>query len=172
MRKTPAIDTGIPDRSFLFWQRWLLYSSLLFAFFGLVLAVFADSSLFLFYHRKLARLFWGANMIPDTVMPFFRFTAGPEGGTIACCYILLAFIAYYPFKRKERWSRNAIAVGFGAWFIIDSTVSVICGAYFQLYIFNGISLLQKLLPLFFTWKAFDNNIQRIHISQGHDECGR
>lgn len=157
MRKIVDEEAATSQKSFLFWQRWLFYSSLLFALFGFLLAMFADTSLFLFYHRKLAELFWDTQEIPDTVMPFFRFTAGPEGGTIACCYILLAFIAEYPFKRKERWARNAIAIAFGTWFVIDSTVSVICGAYFQLYIFNGISLLQKLLPLVFTWKMFELN---------------
>lgn len=160
------IKSGITKSagSFFFWQKWLFYSSLFFALFGLVFAVFADSPLFLFYQRKLGDLFWGIGKIPDNVMPFYSFMAGPTGGTLACCYLLLAGIAWHPFKRKERWARNTIAIAFGVWFIIDSTVAVFYGAYFQLYIFNCGSLVQKALPLIFTWNEFKSDNKAIAIS--------
>jgi hypothetical protein len=30
----------------------------------------------------------------------------------------LPFIAYYPFKEKKKWARNAIMTAFGIWLII------------------------------------------------------
>lgn len=143
--------------SFLFWQQWLFYSSLVFATFGILFALFAGSPLFCFYQRAVAYTFWGNEFMPPEAFQFYRFVAGLVGGTLACCYILLAYIAIYPFKRKELWVRNCIVISFGLWFIIDSGVCIYYGAYFQIYVFNVISLFQKLLPLVFTWKEFKYN---------------
>ncbi|MES2396010.1 MAG: hypothetical protein V4549_08410 [Bacteroidota bacterium] len=142
--------------SFLFWQRWLFYTSLLFALFGIVLALYGNNPLFTPYIQALARLFWHQQNIPAEFEPFLFFICGPLGGTIACSYILLAYIAWYPFKRKERWARNAIMVAFGTWVILDSAVCIYYDVYFQLYLINGFSILQKALPLIFTWKDFKN----------------
>jgi hypothetical protein len=142
-------------KSFIFWQRWLFYSSLLCALFGVVLAIHGDNLFFLPYNQAIAFLFWHQPDVPPGVEPFRSFVRGPLGGTIACAYILLAFIAYYPFKRKEKWARNAIMLAFGTWIILDSAVCMYHGVYFQVYLINFLSLLQKLLPIIFTWKDFD-----------------
>jgi len=141
-------------KSFIFWQRWLFYSSLLFALFGIVFAVYGNNHLFLPYNHALAHVFgWGEN-IPSTIEPFKAFIWGPLGGTIACCYILLAYIAWFPFQKKERWARNAIIVAFGIWVILDSSVCIFYGVYFQVFIINSFSILIKALPIIFTWKEF------------------
>jgi hypothetical protein len=141
-------------RSFVFWQRWLFYSSLLFALFGIVFAVYGNNPFFLPYNKVLAHIFWLSEDMPDATEQFRAFIWGPLGGTIACCYTLLAFIAWFPFKRKERWARNAIMLAFGIWVVLDSAVCLYYGAYFQIYIINAFSILQKGLPLIFTWKDF------------------
>lgn len=145
------------NTSFIFWQNWLFYSSLVIAFAGIIFALFGSSSLFVPYHNVLARALWHQQNIPSEVMPFFGFVCGPAGATIACCYLLLAYIARYPFKRKERWARNSIILAFGAWFIFDSAVSIYYGVYFQVVILNGLSFFQKALPLIFTWKHFKSS---------------
>lgn len=141
-------------KSFVFWQRWLFYSSLLFALFGIVFAVYGSNPIFLSYNKALAHIFWLSNNIPVEIELYSSFISGPLGGTIACCYILLAFIAWFPFKRKELWARNAIIVAFGIWVILDSAVCLYYGVYFQVYIINAFSILQKGLPIIFTWKEF------------------
>ena len=143
--------------SFLFWQRWLFYTSLLFALFGIVFAVYGNNPLFRSYNQALAQQFWHRSQIPAEVEPFRAFIWGPLGGTIACCYILLAYIAWYPFKRKERWARNAIMAAFSIWIIFDSAVCLYYGIYFQVYIINAFSFLVKALPLIFTWKDFQKS---------------
>lgn len=147
-------DNLLYSGSFLFWQRWLFYTSLLFALFGIVFAVYGNNPLFLPYNRALAQIFWQSSEVPAEVAPFRAFIWGPLGGTIACCYLLLAYIARYPFRRKERWARNAVIVAFGTWIILDSVVSIYYGVYFQVYIINAFSFLVKALPLIFTWKDF------------------
>jgi len=146
--------------SFIFWQKWLFYSSILFAFSGLLFAIYGNNKLFLPYNEMLAKIFWNKSEIPNAVEPFRAFIWGPLGATIACCYILLAYIAYYPFKGKEPWARNAIIVAFGIWVVLDSAICIKYGVYFQIYIINIISITVKALPLIFTWKDFKGSINR------------
>ena len=148
-------------RSFIFWQRWLFYSSLSFALFGVVFAIYGNNVFFMPYNRALAHVFGFGENIPGSIEPFRAFIWGPLGATIACCYILLAFIAWFPFKRKERWARNSIIAAFGVWVILDSAVCIFYGVYFQIFIINAFSILQKALPIIFTWKAFRKTPERL-----------
>lgn len=140
--------------SFIFWQRWLFYSSLLFVLFGIGFAFDGNNPLFAWYDHSLSKIFWGSNSIPESTNNFSSFIHGPLGGTIACCYILLAYIAWYPFKRKEIWARNAIVVAYGTWILLDSAICLYYDVYFQIYLINAFSFLQKALPIIFTWNDF------------------
>jgi hypothetical protein len=145
------------DKRFHFWQQWLFYSSILFALFGVTLALFGNNPLFEPYHRMLAMIFYEQETFPENVHELYKFVMGPMGANIAGFYLLLAYIARYPFKRRERWAQKAIIVAFGAWFIIDAIVSFYYGVLFQvlaLHLF--VSVPQKALPLIFTWKMFEN----------------
>ncbi len=102
----------------------------------------------------LAKVFWNQSEIPSEVESFRAFIWGPLGATIACCYILLAYIAYYPFKRKERWAQKAIIAAFGIWVVLDSVVCIKFEVYFQIYLINAFSIIIKALPLIFTWNDF------------------
>ncbi len=140
--------------NFLFWQKWLFISSLIFAFAGIIFAFSGVNFLFLPYDEMLAKVFWDQTAFPIDVIPFRTFIYGPLGGTIACCYTLLAFIAYYPFKEKQIWARNAVVVAFSIWAIIDSAVCIQFGVYQQIYFINAFSVAVKALPIIFTWKHF------------------
>jgi len=145
---------NIKDTSFLFWQKWLYYTSIAFALAGIAFALIGNNFLFQPYNKMLAQLFWQNDNFPAEANNFRAFIYGPLGGTIACCYILLAFIARYPFKNKERWARNAIIFAFTVWVIIDSSVCIYFGAYPQIYLINLFSITIKALPIIFTWKHF------------------
>jgi hypothetical protein len=148
------LENHLKFNHFLFWQRWLFYSSLLFAFFGVAFALYGNNLLFIPYNKMLAEIFFHSPQFPSEAERFRAFIYGPLGGTIACCYILLAFIARYPFKQKQRWSRNAIIVAFSIWVIIDSSICVYFGVYPQIYLINAFSITIKALPIIFTWKDF------------------
>ena len=148
MRKRVRFD------AFVFWQRWLFLSSLLFAFAGVGFAFFGKSFLFQPYERMIASVFWNSKNFPADAEPFRAFIYGPFGGTISCCYILLAFIAYYPFKEKRIWARNAIMVAYSVWVIMDTSACLYFGVYGQIYVINLFSILTKALPIIFTWKEF------------------
>lgn len=140
--------------NFLFWQRWLFFSSILFAATAILFAFFGNSFLFEAYNKLLAGVFWGNSEFPENVESFYAFIHGSFGGTMACCYILLAFIAYHPFKEKQVWARNAIIIAFSFWVLIDSSMCFYFGVYPQIYIINTFSIVVKALPLIFTWKEF------------------
>jgi hypothetical protein len=140
---------------FNFWQKWLFYSSVIFALSGILFSMNGKNPFFELYNRPISFIFWKQGITPPEVRQYIAYTWGSVGSTMACCYILLAWIAYYPFERKEKWARNAIIMAFGTWYIIDSAVSVYYGVYFQFYIVNTFSLLVKALPVFFTWKDFE-----------------
>lgn len=143
------------DRKFNFWQKWLVYSSLIFAVFGLILAVPGENIFLAEYERMLAAaLLGGSTAFSHETGVVLSFIRGPFGATIACSYIFLAYLAAFPFKRKEAWSRNAIVAAFGIWFIVDSGVCIYYGVFFQVYVINLISFFQKVLPIIFTWPYF------------------
>lgn len=148
------MENHFKDKKFLFWQKWLFYSSLVFALAGVCFAFFGNSILFQPYEEMIASVFWQSEKFPVDVELFRAFIYGPLGGTIACCYILLAFIAYYPFKEKKIWARNSIIIAFSVWVLIDSTICFYFGIYTQIYIINFFSILVKALPIIFTWKEF------------------
>lgn len=141
-------------KSFIFWQRWLFYSSIFIALMGVLFAIKSDLPIFTYYDHAIARIFWQTNEIPPEVKNFRQFVAGPLGGTIACCYLMLAYISWYPFQRKEKWARNAIIITFTIWCLVDSYVCYKSEVYFQIYFINALSILQKALPIIFTWKEF------------------
>jgi hypothetical protein len=141
-------------KRFHFWRQWLFYSSILFAFAGILFAIYGDNPLFVFYNKALANIFWNTENIPSGTQPFRAFIWAPLGGTIACCYILLACIARYPFRRKEKWSWYAIVIAFSIWILIDTAACIYYRVYFQAYMINAFSFLVKALPLIFTYRDF------------------
>ena len=141
-------------KRFHFWQQWLFYSSIVFALFGIVFAIYGNNVLFRTYNDDLARIFWHQRHLPPSADSFRAFIWAPLGGTIACCYVLLAWIAYFPFRKKEKWSWIAIATAFGVWIIIDSLSCIYYGVYFQVAAVNVFSFLVKALPLAFTYHEF------------------
>ena len=146
------VDSKI--NNFIFWQRWLFFSSIVFAFSGIGFAFLGNNFLFQAYNEMLAKVFWQSTQFPRHADIFRTFIYGPLGGTIACCYILLAYIAKYAFKEKQTWARNAIMIAFSVWVLIDSTVCIYFGVYAQIYIINIFSITVKALPIIFTWSDF------------------
>lgn len=148
------MKTNFRLTSFLFWQNWLFYTSLLFACAGIAFAFFGNSTLFIPYNTMLSEIFWHSPKFPPGADKFRAFIYAPLGGTMACCYILLAFIARYPFKDKQLWARNAIIIAFSFWVIIDSVVCVYFEVYPQIYLINAFSITVKALPIICTWNQF------------------
>jgi len=118
------------------------------------MVLLSTSSILQYYYKALSTVLYGTTLLPAEAEIFRQFIVGPFGGTMIACYGLAAFISHYAFKNKETWARNAIAISFAAWFIIDSVVCLRMGIYFQVYLLNAFSVLIKLLPLIYTWRDF------------------
>lgn len=154
---------NLNERSFIFWQKWLLFTSIGSVFTGIAIALFGNNILFQPYFKLLAQVFWNQPESPTEVEQFRKFISGPFGGTIACCYIMLTFIVQYPFKNKEPWARNAIITAFAVWVFIDSSVCIFYGVYAQVYLINAFSIIVKALPIIFTWKHFKQNPKIVQL---------
>lgn len=144
------------DKTFLFWYRWLLVISIVSVLSGLLIAFFGNTFLFEFHNAKISETFFHGS-IPDNAQQFKQFIYGPLGGTISGYFILQFFIVKFAFQNKQSWSWYAIGLGLIVWFFIDSIVSVISGAYFNVYTINMGTLLLHAPPLIMTFKYFHHN---------------
>lgn len=138
---------------FAFWQRWLFLASVAFALFGLLAAWFPFAPFFAPRNDAIARVFFDGAWTPR-VIAFHAFSAGPLGGTIAGFYVLQAFIAAVPFRRREPWAWQATLAGMLVWFVIDSAVSIAHGAAFNVYLVNLVPLVLFGVPLAMTRGCF------------------
>lgn len=139
---------------FNFWQKWLFAVGIYLAVFGLVLAFFNQTQLMDFaFNSRINPVFWNAGDIPEDTVHFQAFIYGVLGATVSGWGIFLAFLAYYPFKAREKWARNCVAVGMATWFTADTAISVFYQVTFNV-VFNTILLLLVGMPLLFTRKDF------------------
>lgn len=138
---------------FEFWQRWLLGLGIAISIFGLYMALFSGTPLFALFNRQIDPAFWGANAVDAPAKQFQQWIYGAWGATIVGWGIVLVYIARYPFKRKERWSWNGLVFGLLAWFVLDTSLSVLYRVYFNAA-FNTMLLILAGLPVLFTRKEF------------------
>lgn len=141
------------ESHFTFWYRWLLAVSVFSIVVGMVIALLPGSFLFSAHTDAIAgRFFDGA--IPPEAMRFRSFLFGIIGGTIAGYFLLQTLIVWFPFYRKERWAWHAIFWTILLWFITDSTLSLLHGAFFNVWMINIPALLATMIPLLFTHRYF------------------
>jgi len=139
---------------FSFWQRWLFVVSLILIIFGLLMALFNRTVVFTWlFDRQINPVFWGTADAPGGAAAFQGWIYGVLGATIAGWGCFVAFVAHHPFKKKERWSWNCLITGLLVWFLIDTSISLYFGVYFNAA-FNTILLVLVILPLAFTRKYF------------------
>lgn len=140
--------------SFNFWQKWLFYVGIYLAVFGLVLAFFNQTYVMNFvFNNQINSVFWSSNEIPESAFPFQSWIYGVLGATVSGWGIFIAFLAYYPFKAREKWAWNCIATGIAIWFISDTSISAFYDVTFNV-VFNVVLLIFIGLPLLFTRKFF------------------
>jgi len=141
--------------NFNFWQKWLYYTSIFFAFVGIAVALFNNSILFDLWNHYLKIWLSIEGEFPANLLKFKAFILAPLGGTIAGSYVLMAFIAKYPFQNREKWAWQAATFSLLTWFVIDSSLCLYHGAYFNIVLINLFTLVVQGLPLVFTRKYFE-----------------
>lgn len=138
---------------FEFWVKYLKAISLVFAAMGVMWAVLGTADPFGIYEREMARAFYDQDQLPEIVLRTSTFIFAPFGATAAGYFILQYFIAKHAFANRELWGWNAIVTAFFFWLILDTTMSALHGAWFNILIANLTSLL-AMLPIVFTRKYF------------------
>ena len=139
------------NKSFLFWQRWLVGVGALVALFGLFMALLNGTPLFALFNDRIDPVFWGGQAVPQAGLAFRGWVYGVWGATVAGWGILVAFIAMFPFKQRQRWAWNALLAAVGTWYLLDTGISLYFGVTFNA-LFNTLLLALAGLPLFMTRK--------------------
>lgn len=139
---------------FSFWHRWLLAASLFFTVFGIAAALAPDSILFSIWIGQIDRTFFGSEAFGGVITPEAKamrgFLMGPLGGTIAGNYLIQVFVVCVPFARREAWAWHAVLWPMLLWFCVDSLVSGLHGAWFNIFLINLTPLFVFGIPLFAT----------------------
>jgi len=122
--------------------------------FGLIMALFGQSGAMNFLlNDQIDPAFWDSGDVPMAAAEFQTFIYGVLGATIVGWGVFLAFMARYPFKAREPWAWNCIAIGMTAWFVVDTIISVRSGVGFNV-VLNIVFFLLALIPLLFTRREF------------------
>lgn len=138
---------------FEFWQRWLLVCSILIALFGLGMALLCTTPLFDVFDSQVNPVFWDSAAAPEQAARFQGWVYGVLGATMMGWGITIAFLAHHPFRRRERWAWTATAAALGAWFVLDTSLSLAFGVVFNAVFNTVLIVLVGVLPLAFTYRA-------------------
>ena len=138
--------------SFEHWCRWLLYSSVFFTVFGIFVAIAPNSFPLSLWTEAVDARFFPARVHPNAVA-LRSFLMAPLGATIAGTYLLQSFVVVHAFRKRENWAWHAILYSTLLWFGVDSMMSVVHGAYFNIAMINLAPLVVFGIPLLATRSA-------------------
>lgn len=141
-------------RRFNFWKVWLFVVAVVIAVFGVLMAFLNQTAVFEVFNREINFVFWPTGEVGREVPEFQSWVYGVWGATVAGMGIFAAYVAHYPFARKEKWARQCLAVGTVVWFVLDTSISLAFGVVFNA-LFNTVIFLLIVVPLAFTWKEFE-----------------
>lgn len=141
------------SRRFFLWQRWLLILGMIIVVFGVALALLYSTPLFDIFRTQIDPVFWTAGELADGTLLFQQWIYGVLGATMAGWGVCIAFIAAVPFKRREKWAWNCLALAVSLWFVIDTFLSWRFGALFNVA-FNMLIFLAVLVPLALSRRDF------------------
>ena len=139
---------------FRFWQRWLSVAGILLVLFGISLAFFNRSPVFDFLiNNQVDSVFWGSKQVNPDITHFQGFVYGVLGATMAGWGVAVFYLGAFPFRDRQRWAWNAVALSILLWYLVDSGISILYGVYFNV-VLNSAFLFIFALPLLFTRRYF------------------
>ena len=143
-------------KKFDFWVIWLNIVSVFFTLFGILLALFNQTSFFdVLFNNNINSVFWGNTSIAIEMLHFQQWIYGVLGATCAGWGIIIWFIVNNSFKKMEHWAWNCILTGILLWFVFDESISLYFKVYFNAA-FNLVLILAIIVPLVCTRKYFDD----------------
>ena len=138
-----------------FWQKWLFGLGLVMVGFGLALAFFSGTVVFSIFDQHINPVFWQGITPPEAAV-FQRWIYAVLGATMAGWGVCVAFMANFPYRKRERWVWNALAGAIIVWFCVDTFYSLLFRVFFNA-IFNTLLFLAAVLPLAFTRRYFQES---------------
>lgn len=142
------------SKRFEFWRKWLLWVNIIFLLSGIVIAVAGDSILLEMHNQGTRDVFFQGMPIPEQALNLKKWLFGIIGATIVGFHVLAIFIIQNAFIRKEKWAWYALWGGLLSWFFIDSGISALFDAWYNILQINLLTLILIGLPLVFTSKSF------------------
>jgi len=141
-------------RWFNFWKVWLFVVAMVIVFFGVLMAFLNQTAVFAVFNHEINVVFWPTGEIGRGLPEFQSWVYGVWGATVAGMGVFAAYVARYPFARRERWARQCLAAGTVVWFVLDTFISLAFGVVFNA-LFNTLVFLLIVTPLVFTWRDFE-----------------
>jgi hypothetical protein len=133
------------DRTFR--QRWLKSIGLIFAVFGLLMAVFGGSDLFrVLFGPIVDAVFWEEGPGPEAAA-FQRWVYGTWGGTVAGFGMIIAVCAKSALVPENKPLRHGILFSLTLWFIVDTGSSIVFGVWGNALFINLPGYLALAAPL-------------------------
>lgn len=143
----------ILDR-FEFWRKFLLVVSFVMIIMGLFIAFLNQTIFFDFiFNKNINTVFGLSENSTAGITQFQNWIYGVLGATIVGWGIIMFFVIKYGFREKQKWAWKSIAVGISVWFVIDTSLSIYFGVYFNA-LFNSILFLLFIIPLLFIKNYF------------------
>jgi hypothetical protein len=137
------------------WSRWLVLVAVFVILFGGAMALFGGSPFFdLAFNRQIDPAFWSSRSLDEATRRFQVWIYGAWGATVLGWGVILAFMAWGPFRRRERWAWWALLLGISSWYCIDTLISISHKVYFNAFVINTPLFLAALIPLLATRRAF------------------
>ena len=138
---------------FIFWQRWIVFYSVIGILFGIVMVFGSTSIIFKMYNSTVSEAFWGQSYLPDALSAYHPWIFAVLGSTITGWSVCFLFLALYPFKRRERWTYYCLLISLLSWVSLDSAFSLYFGINFEVF-FNFAALSGFAIPLIATYRDF------------------
>jgi hypothetical protein len=129
-----------------FYDRWLEVSCLVFGVASLAWAFMGSLDPFGLWDGFAADALFGGQT-PAEVVRFRRFILGPFGATSAAYFLLLYYVVRNPFRRRDRSAFSAVTASLLLWFVVDSSMSLLHGAAFNVLLVNVPCLVVLGIPL-------------------------
>ncbi|MEX2456905.1 MAG: hypothetical protein WD381_06290 [Balneolaceae bacterium] len=115
---------------------------------------FFPNSIFFGYHTVALEKVFFDGILQEGTSEIRTFFFGIIGGTIAGYFFLQTMIVRFSFLHREKWAWYAIFWAILLWFVTDSTISILHGAYFNVWMINIPSFLLVVTPLVMTFRQF------------------
>lgn len=140
----PVAARSVPGQRLLMWVCWSFVAV------GLVVALGMNTPLFEVYRGYFGTVYFDG-ALPRPMRVYLAFIAGPIGATFLAHFAMLALALRAVGAR--RWVLRAVGFSVGGWFVVDTAMSLVHGAWFNVAMVNVPTLVVLAYPFGKAWKS-------------------